>query len=307
MVLLLIPASRWMAIAIAMALVAALAGTSVQAQPVEASDARGITVRLQQSARHIITLAPNLTELVYVAGAGERLAGVARYSDYPPEARSLPVVSDAVQFDVERMLALRADLVLAWQGGTPTEAIARIERAGLKVFVAGAAGLEDIARNITSIAQLAGTAAAGSIARAAFDAELRLLRGRRSAGAPVRVFYEIWGRPLMTVNNAHLISEIVVLCGGINVFGDQRPLTPEVSREALLAARPDIVLGGSSADTPAAFSARWAALPPPLNVLPARHLSPDLMQRPTPRILEGARQVCAHLDGVRTVRPGPAR
>ena len=300
MAFLLIPALRWMVIA--MALVAVFAGASVRAQPVEASDARGITVHLQQPARRIITLAPNLTELVFAAGAGARLAGVARYSDHPPEARGLPVVSDAVQFDVERMLALRADLVLAWQGGTPPEAIARMERAGLKMFVAGAAGLDDIARNITAIAQIAGTAAAGSITRAAFDTDLRALRARRSTGAPVRVFYEIWGRPLLTVNNAHLISEIIWLCGGINVFGDQRPLTPEVSREALLEARPDIVLGGSSADTPAAFSARWAALPPPLNVLPVRYLAPDLMQRPTPRILEGARQVCSYLDGVRAAR-----
>lgn len=285
-----------------MALYALFAAETARAQPVQASDARGVTVRLPQPARHIITLAPNLTELAFAAGAGERLSGVARFSDYPPEARKLPVVSDAVQFDVERMLALRADLVLAWQGGTPTEAIARIERAGLQVFVAGAAGLDDIGRNITAIAQLAGTSAAGSIARAAFDADLRALRARRNTGAPVPVFYEIWGRPLMTVNNAHLISEIIGLCGGINVFGDQSPLTPEVSQEALLAARPAIVLGGSSADTPAAFSARWAALPPPLNALPARHLPPDLMQRPTPRVLEGARQVCAHLDGVRAER-----
>jgi iron complex transport system substrate-binding protein len=297
MALLLIPAFRW--IAAAMALVAMFAGSNVRAQPVQASDVRGITLRLQQPARHIITLAPNLTELVYAAGAGERLAGVARYSDYPAEARRLPVVSDAVQFDIERMVALRADVVLAWQGGTPPEAIARIERAGLKVFVAGAAGLEDIARNITAIAQLAGTTSSGAIARTAFDADLRALRARRSTGAPVRVFYEIWGRPLMTVNNAHLISEIIGLCGGINVFGDQNPLTPEVSREALLAVRPDIVLGGSSTDTAATFAARWAALPPPLNLLPARHLPVDLMQRPTPRILEGARQLCAHLDGVR--------
>jgi iron complex transport system substrate-binding protein len=300
MALLLIPAYRWTAAALA--LLAMFAGSYVRAQPVQASDARGITLRLQQPARHIITLAPNLTELVYAAGAGERLAGVARYSDYPPEARRLPVVSDAVQFDIERMVALRADVVLAWQGGTPPEAIARIERAGLKVFVAGAAGLEDIARNITAIAQLAGTTSSGLIARTAFDADLRALRARRSTGAPVRVFYEIWGRPLMTVNNAHLISEIIGLCGGINVFGDQNPLTPEVSREALLAVRPDIVLGGSSTDTAATFAARWAALPPPLNLLPARHLPADMMQRPTPRILEGARQLCAHLDGVRVAQ-----
>jgi iron complex transport system substrate-binding protein len=286
----------------ALALIPLLVCQSVQAQPVQATDARGATVRLAHPAQRIITLAPNLTELVFASGAGERLAGVARHSDFPPAARRLPVVSDAVQFDLERMLVLRADLVLAWQGGTPPDAIARLERAGLPVFVAAAADLDDIARNITVIAQLSGTTAAGATARAAFDADLRALRGRRNEGIPVRVFYEIWDRPLMTVNHAHLISQIITLCGGSNVFADLRPLTPEVSREALLAARPEIVLGGSSADSPEAFSARWAALPPPFNSWPARHLPPDLMQRPTPRIIDGARQVCAHLDAVRAAR-----
>jgi iron complex transport system substrate-binding protein len=287
------------------ALVLLFAGPPVvfaQADSVQATDARGATLRLARPAQRIITLAPNLTELAFAAGAGDRLAGVARYSDYPPLARRLPVISDAVQFDLERMLVLRADLVLAWQGGTPPDAIVRLERAGLQVFVAGAAGLEDIARNITAIAQLAGTTAAGAKARVAFDADLRMLRIRRHEGPPVRVFYEIWDRPLMTVNNAHLISEIIGLCGGVNIFGELRSLTPEVSREALLAARPDIVLGGSSADTPADFAARWAALPPPFNAWTARHLPADLMQRPTPRILDGARQLCAHLDTIRTAR-----
>jgi iron complex transport system substrate-binding protein len=273
-----------------------------QADPVQVIDARGTTLRLPQPAQRIVTLAPNLTELVFAAGAGERLAGVARFSDYPPAARRLPVVSDAVQVDLERLLVLRADLVLAWQGGTPPDVIARLERAGLPVFVAGASGLDDIARNITAIAQLAGTTAAAEPARAAFDADLRALRAHRHAGAPVRVFYEIWDRPLMTVNKAHLISEIITLCGGVNVFAGLGALTPEVSREALLAARPDIVLGGSSADTPAAFAARWAALPPPFNGWTARHLPADLIQRPTPRIVEGARRLCAHLDAVRGVR-----
>ena len=294
-----IPAVRRVAAA---ALLLSQFSMSAQADPVQAVDARGATLRLQQPAQRIITLAPNLTELVFAAGAGDRLAGVARYSDYPPPARRLPVVSDAVQFDLERMLVLRADLVLAWQGGTPPDAIARLERAGLPVFVAAASGLDAIARNITAISRLAGTVAAGATARAAFDADLVSLRARRHEVVPVRVFYEIWDRPLMTVNKAHLISEIIALCGGVNVFAGLAALTPEVSREALLAARPDIVLGGSSADTPGAFVARWAALPPPFNGWTARHLPADLMQRPTPRILEGARQLCAHLDAVRGAR-----
>ena len=294
-----IPAVRRIAVIL---LLMTLFAFYAQADPVQVIDARGTTLRLPQPAQRIVTLAPNLTELVFAAGAGERRAGVARFSDYPPAARRLPVVSDAVQVDLERLLVLRADLVLAWQGGTPPDVIARLERAGLPVFVAGASGLDDIARNITAIAQLAGTTAAAEPARAAFDADLRALRAHLHEGAPVRVFYEIWDRPLMTVNKAHLISEIITLCGGVNVFAGLGALTPEVSREALLAARPDIVLGGSSADTPAAFAARWAALPPPFNGWTARHLPTDLIQRPTPRIVEGARRLCAHLDAVRGVR-----
>ncbi len=272
------------------------------AQTVQTADARGSVIRLTQPAQRIITLTPHLTELAFAAGAGDRLVGVARFSNYPLQAQRLPVISDAVQFDIERILTLHPDLVLAWQGGTPPEVIARLERIGLPVFVAGAARLEQIAHSMTAIAALSGTLVESAVARAAFSAGLRELRERRYSTPPVRVFYEIWSRPLMTVSNAHVISEIIGLCGGINVFGDLQALTPEVSREGLLAARPEIALGGGSAESPSGFVARWAALPPPLGSVPAQHIAPDLIQQPTPRLLDGARLVCAHLDRVRAER-----
>jgi len=276
---------------------------NARAQAVTSADSRGVEVRLPQPAERIITLTPHLTELVFAAGAGAHLAGVARYSDYPPQARRLPVVSDAAQFDIERMLLLKPDLVLAWQGGTPPETVARLERIGLPVFVSGTARLEDIARSISAIAVLAGTQSASAARLVVFNSRLQALRGRRNQGPPVRVFYEIWPRPLMTISNAHIISEIIDLCGGVNIFGALPVLTPEVSREALLAARPEIALGGSSAETGLQFAARWAALPPPLNAVPAFQIPPDLIQRPTPRLLDGAQQVCVHLDAVRAGRP----
>ena len=272
------------------------------AQAVQVMDDRGATIRLAQPARRIITLTPHLTELSFAAGAGAHLAGVARFSNYPEAARQLPVVSDAGQFDTELLLALKPDLVLAWKNGTPAAVVTRLESAGLPVFVAEFARLEDIARGIEAIAILAGTQLAGVRARDAYNAGLQALRARRYSGAPVRVFYEIWPRPLMTVNDAHIISDVLALCGGVNIFGMQRPLTPEVSREALLAARPEVALGGSSAETAAGFAARWAGLPPPLDAIPAHHIAPDLIQRPTPRLLEGARLICAHLDTVRAAR-----
>ena len=152
---------------------------------------------------------------------------------------------------------------------------------------------------IETIATLAGTLQESMPARTALAEGLQALQRRRVTGPRLRVFYEIWPRPLLTVNKDHLISEVLSLCGGVNVFGAERMLTPEVSREALLAAHPQVVVGGGSADTAAVFAARWAAQPPPLNAIPAFHVAPDLIQRPTPRVLEGARVICTALDGIR--------
>lgn len=282
-------------------LLAAVTGAAA-AQAVQVMDSRGVTIRLAQPARRIITLTPHLTELSFAAGAGAHLAGVARFSNYPEAARRLPVVSDAGQSDPELLLTLKPDLVLAWKNGTPAAVVARLESVGLPVFVAEFARLEDIARGIDAIATLAGTLSGGVRARNAYNAGLQALRARDYSGAPVRVFYEIWPQPLMTINDAHIISDVIALCGGVNVFGALRPLTPQVSREALLAARPEVALGGSSAETAAGFTARWTGLPPPLGMIPAYRIPPDLIQRPTPRLLEGARLVCAHLDAVRAAR-----
>ena len=294
--------SRRLVCGAGLCLVLAAGISGAQDQVITVTDDRGVVLRLQQPAQRIITLTPHLTELVFAAGAGTHLAGVARYSDYPQQARQLPVVSDAAYFDIERMLVLKPDLVLAWQGGTPPETVARLERIGLPVYVSGAARLEHIARSIEAIAVLAGTQSSSAALRADFNARLKVLRERHYTAPPVRVFYEIWPRPLMTVSNAHIISEIIELCGGVNIFGTLPLLTPEVSREALLAARPEVALGGSSAESGPQFTARWAALPPPLGAVPAYQIPPDLIQRPTPRLLDGAERVCTHLDTVRAAR-----
>lgn len=293
---------RAWACTISLGLLLGISAGGAAAQAVQVIDGRGATVRLAQPARRIITLTPHLTELAFAAGAGAQLAGVARFSNYPEAARQLPVVGDAAQFDTESLLALKPDLVLAWKNGTPAAVVTRLESVGLPVFVLESVRLEDVARGIDAIAILAGTRKEGARARDAYNAGLRDLRARRYSGAPVRVFYEIWPQPLMTVNDAHIISDVVVLCGGANIFGALRPLTPEVSREALLAAHPEVALGGSSAETATGFAARWAGLPLPLGTIPVHHIAPDLIQRPTPRLLEGARLVCAHLDAVRAAR-----
>jgi iron complex transport system substrate-binding protein len=279
-------------------LAAALAAHSVSA--VQLKDDRGAIVELRERPARIIALSPHLVEIVFAAGAGAQLAAVVRYSDYPQAATRLPQVGDASRVDLERVIALKPDLILGWHSGNPAGDLQRLERLGFPLFVTEPRRLPDIARLLRTVGALAGTEAAADAAASAFERDLESLRTRYSTREPVRVFYEIWHRPLLTVNGSHLISDVVVLCGGRNVFADAPVLTPSVSVEAVLAARPQVVLGGSSATRPEELASEWRRAPvAALRDLPVRYVAPDLIQRQTPRIAQGARAVCGYLEEVR--------
>jgi iron complex transport system substrate-binding protein len=273
------------------------------ASPVSAApliDDRGIAVDLRSRPARIIALSPHLAELAFAAGAGSQLAAVVRYSDYPDAARALPQVGDGSRIDVERVIAIKPDLILGWRSGNPPGDLKRLEDLGFPVFVTEPGRLSDIARLTRTIGALAGTGAVADAAAAAFERELESLRARYGTRAAVPVFYEIWHRPLLTINGAHLISDVIALCGGRNVFAGAPILTPAVSLEAVVAARPRVVLGGSSATSPETFVATWREMPvESLRRMPVRYVPPDLIQRQTLRIAQGARVVCEHLEAVR--------
>jgi len=275
----------------------------VFAQPVTVTDDRGRAVTLARPAQRIVTLAPSLTELAYTAGAGGRLVGVARLSNFPPAARGIPQIGDAVRVDFERIVALKPDLVLAWMSGNSAADVERLERLGLPTYVSEPRRLADIPLQLRAIGALAGTAADAKKAAAGFEREVDELRKHHAPARKVRVFYEIWRKPLMTVSGAHLISDVIALCGGENVFADVLQLTPTISLEAVIAARPEAILGGGSAGGAKEFIAQWrAAAPQPLRDVPAYYVHPDRIQQATPRIVDGARSVCSALEEVRNSR-----
>lgn len=277
--------------------------SAASAQSVTIPDDRGRTVRLDAPAQRIVTLSPHLTELVFAAGAGSRLVGVPLFSDYPDAARAVPNIGDSTRVDTERVLSLRPDLVLAWKSGNAAADVARLERLGLIVYVSEAERLHDVARALRAVGRLAGTAAAAEREAAAFERDIARLKAHHADRAELRVFYPIWHRPLLTVSGRHVISDVLAVCGGVNVFHDAALLTPSISLEALLAARPQVVLGGSSAVTPDDFVAQWRRQPvSDLKQLPVKYVSPDLMQRATPRLAQGVAAVCAALDEVRAGR-----
>jgi iron complex transport system substrate-binding protein len=268
---------------------------------IELRDDRGVLVSLPAPARRIVTLAPNLAELAHSAGAGSLLVGVARFSDFPEAVRHVTEVGDASGVELERITALRPDLVLAWKSGNQPGDIDKLERLKMAVFVTEPVRLADIPRLIRAIGVLAGTGAAAERAARSFEHDARQLRERYARARKVRALYEVWHRPLITVSGGHMITDVIALCGGVNIFAAAPGLTPTISLEAVIAARPEVVLGGARTGGEAELTREWRESPvAALGSLPVFYVDPDLIQRQTPRILEGARIVCAAFDSVRS-------
>jgi len=272
--------------------------TVAPARPVSADGARGATTVLASPARRIVSLAPHLTELLFAAGAGDRVVGASAYSDHPAPARQIPRIGDSHAFDIERILALRPDLVVAWGAGNAPRHVARLEQLGIPVHVEGAAGLDDIGDALERLGRLAGTEPLAREAARRYRERLAALRARHAGLAPVRVFHQVWGDPLMTVSGGHPVSDLIAACGGVNVFGDAPALVPLVSREAVLRAAPEVITAAAEGDDPLAAWRRWPTLPAVaagrLVSLPA-----DAISRLSPRLLDAAGPLCAAIDAAR--------
>jgi iron complex transport system substrate-binding protein len=251
------------------------------------------------SPSRIVSLAPHLTEIAYAAGAGASLVGTVDYSDYPQAARALPRVGDGWSVDYERVLSLRPDVVLAWTSGTPRATIERLQALQLRVVEIATFRLADVPAALRRVGDLAGTRAAAEPVAARFEADVRRLRHEHAGATPVTVFVQIDDAPLFTVSGRHVISEVVELCGGRNVFAGLPQVAPQVDVEAVLARNPQVIL--TTDDTiadPQAQWRRWSQL------AAVRHgaiyaMPSDTVARASPRLVEGARAICDALDDAR--------
>lgn len=269
-------------------------------------DDRGRDLVLERPAQRIISLAPHLTELLFAAGAGAKLVGTAAYSDYPEQARAIPGIGDSAALDLERIVALKPDVVLAWLSGNPPAEVAKLEQLGLRVLVTEPRSLAVISEQISLLGHLAGTEQIADASAAQFRGDIAALRRAYRGLRKVSVFYQVWHEPLMTVNGRQVISEVIDLCGGQNIFAGLKTLVPSVSLEAVLAADPEAIV--TTSEQPAAQALgiwrRWTQMRAVRNdnllVIP-----PDEISRPTPRLLNGARRLCAQLDRVRRETAAP--
>jgi iron complex transport system substrate-binding protein len=283
----------------------ALAAALIAAAPARAGEAftddAGRRIEIGAPAQRIVTLAPHLAELAFAAGAGARVVGVSSYTDWPGAAARLPQVAVNGQVDLERLVMARPDLVLTWTSGVPAQESARIARLGYRVVSVEIRRLEDVAVWLRRIGALAGTAAIADAAADAYLRDLATLVARHRGRPPVDTFYEIWNDPLMTLSGTHLVSEILAVCGGRNVYADATTLAPVVSLEDLIATRPRAVLVAAPPEQAEKWMAAWRS-DARLAAVGARHverIDPALANRMGPRVLDGVKAVCAALERAR--------
>ncbi|KMQ84272.1 cobalamin-binding protein [Lasius niger] len=269
------------------------------AAPVAAVDAAGQRIQLLVPAQRIISLSPNATELLFAAGAGGKLVGVGRYSDYPAAAKQLPVVGDAFMLDVERILSLSPDLIVAWPGSKADAVLAPLRELGMPIYFSNPQRLADIPKELADLGRLAGTGAAAQRAIVAYRQQLAALRATYAGRAPFKVFYQIWARPLMTIGDQQLLDEALGLCGGVNIFAGLPEAAAVVSEEAVAGADPDVIMVVGH-DGPAQL-ASWRRLPALRAVRTGRLLALDApgLSRQAPRSLAGVDMLCRRLDALR--------
>lgn len=279
------------------------ASAAALATPVSVRDDVGTQVSVPVPVRRVVSLAPNATELLFAAGAGERVVGVVEGSDWPPAARALPRIGDAHGLDLERIVALHPDLVVTWPYTVPAH-VAVLRARGIPVFTADPRSVDAIASDVERLGALAGT---GLTARDAADSLRRrhaALRDRYQGRSEVSVFYEVWDAPLVTLGGSHLVTRAIETCGGRNVFASLPLPAPNVTVEAVLAAKPEAIVAGlASGQRPARLDAwkRWTTLPA-VTYGNLQVVNADLLHRPGPRFIDGLSELCEVLERARANR-----
>ena len=291
--------STWFAALVAFTL------SATAAVAITVVDDAGKTVTLQSPAKRILSLAPHLTELLFAAGAGDAIVGTVEYSDYPVAAKRIPRVGSHNSLDLERIVAMKPDLILVWLHGNAQKQLDKLLSLGIPAYYNQPNKLEDVPRSIETLGVLTGTEATAKTAAADFRNRLAALRTRYASRPPVTLFYQVWSKPLTTLSGKHLVTDVIALCGGKSLFAELEPLAPTVAQEAVIEADPEAIISTSVLRDGLELWQKW----PRMRAVKNGHLfamDGNLINRHGPRITEGAEKLCDILESVRQQRTGSA-
>jgi iron complex transport system substrate-binding protein len=277
--------------------------TAIQAQAaVTVKDDDGNLITLQKPAQRVISLAPHVTEMLFAAGGGSHVVGVVAYSDFPEEAKKIPQIGSNREVDLERIMALKPDLIVVWRHGSSERQIEMVRKLGVPMFHSEPQTLEAIADSVAKLGQLMGTENAAAPVAADLHRQLAGLRSRYANRPTVRAFYQVWDKPLYTLNGKHIVSDALRLCGGENIFAKLAVTAPVVSVEGVLQENPEAIF--ATAEKNYGGVSMWK----PYGTLLAVHndnlftIDGNLLNRAGPRMIPGAAVLCEKLELARQHR-----
>ena len=275
----------------------------VFSQVIKVTDDAGVQVELKQPAQRVISLSPHITELLYAAGAKEKIIAAVDYSNFPPEAENLPRVGSGYQLDLEAITGLKADLIVGWESGNNPAQLEQLKKMGFKLYLSEPKNLRGIAKNLRDLGALLGNKTNADQQADDFLAELEKLETENNSRIKPKVFYQVWDKPLFTVNGKHMISRVIELCGGENIFKELTALSPQVDIEAIIARNPQLIIAGLSKERESWLSdwKKWTSIDAVKNNQ-LYGINADLIVRQTPRILLGAKKMCEQIAQARKLQ-----
>jgi iron complex transport system substrate-binding protein len=285
----------------ALILFAALAACQARAA-VTVKDDDGNLITLQKPAQRVISLAPHVTEMLFAAGGGSHVVGVVAYSDFPEDAKKIPQIGSNREVDLERIMALKPDLIVVWRHGSSERQIEMVRKLGVPMFHSEPQTLEAIPDSVAKLGQLMGTENAAGPAAAELRRQLAGLRSRYANRPTVRAFYQVWDKPLYTLNGKHIVSDALRLCGGENIFAKLPVTAPIVSVEGVLQENPEAIF--ATAEKNYGGVSMWK---PYGTLLAVRNdnlftIDGNLLNRAGPRMIPGAAMLCEKLELARQHR-----
>jgi len=252
----------------------------------------------QQKPQRIVALAPHIVELLFDIGAGEQIVGAVEYADQPKAALDIPRVGSYHGMQIEKLLALNPDLVIAWRSGNSQSDIDKMQRLGLNVVFSNPVNIADVATELRYFGKLTHHQKQAEKVALAYENRLKTLLNENSKKQPVPVFYQLWSEPMMTINGTTWINQLIEVCHGVNVFANNPTPYPKISIENVIVSQPHLmIIPEKNSGTPQAKInwAKWPEIPAVKNNKFIR-VNADLLHRFTTRMLKGVEEMCKKID-----------
>ena len=265
------------------------------------NDDSGSVFTLKRPVTRIVSLAPHITESLFAAGAGKYIVGVVAYSDYPPAATKIKQIGSYKKIDIEAVIDLQPDIVVAWGAGNDNLQIEQLKKLGINVYIDDPRKIQDIADAIEDYGRMVGNMRESIEVAQEFRLRYRAIRKKYSQRAKLRGFYQVWNKPLITINDQHLITDVMRICGINNMFGDLNQLAPRISIESVIEKDPQMIVASGMGEAKPEWLDDWRKWK---NLQAVKYdnlyfIPPAIIQRHAPRILDAAERLCEQADEAR--------